>query len=131
MASNHPDEAVFHFPGFAVTAAPKPPQRLGKVGREVWQRVWSREVSWLDPLLDRDAVWTYAALHDERAELTAEAADDWRARVALRRVDTQIERWADRLGLTPRGRRLVKEAPPQGVGKLAQLREARRRWDAG
>ena len=97
----------------------------------LWKRLWIDPPTWLDATLDGHAVWTLCALHDERAALAAEAADDWRARVALRKVDVQIERWSDRLGLTPRGRRMVKDAPVRKASKLAQLREARRHWDAG
>ena len=105
-----------------MSKAPKPPQPLGDIGAAMWRDVWRKPPPWLEADLDTHAVWTLCALHDERARLTLSAPENWRDGVALRRVDAQIERYLDRLGLTPRGRGTVHTMRAEATGKLAELR---------
>lgn len=104
-------------------APPDGPVGLGDAGMAVWVRVWDGSMVWLSPERDAGAVRMLCEDMDEREVLKAAVdGDDWHVRVALRKLDEQIDRRMAALGLTPASRAKLNTAVEPKTGKLAQLR---------
>lgn len=106
---------------------PKPPRPLGKEGTLLWKRVWGLDRPWISVEVDFDHVALLCEATDERLALrfTVLRDGEWRDRVALRALDSQIADLMAKLGLNPHDRAAlsVAEAPR---GRLAELRASRK-----
>lgn len=112
-------------------AAPVPHRPLGKVGSELWDRVWLACSAWLKPGADAESVLLVCEASDERAALRFRVLSDpeaWRDRKALRDLDRQIQSCLGELGLNPvdRSRLGVAEIKENPLQKLHSEIAARR-----
>lgn len=112
---------------------PKPPRPLGREGRRTWSRVWRSNGRWLDKTMDIDIVMVLCEAVDERAQVRqiVEAdPENWRQRIALRTLDTEIRVTLASLGMDPQSRKTLTPQVAKDQGRLAELR-AVRQVDAG
>jgi thioredoxin-related protein len=75
---------------FPVQQAPEPHRPLGKVGTELWERVWLAAAAWLKPQADAESVLLLCEASDERTSLRYRVMSDpdaWRERKALRDLE--------------------------------------------
>ena len=79
----------------------------------MWERIWQAGRSWVSGGSDLDLVLLVCESQDERVALRVRVLreGDWRDRVALRQLDTQITQMLSQLAFTPveRGRLGVAE----------------------
>ena len=83
--------------------APEPHRPLGSVGREFWDRVWSRGFTWISPQMDIELLQMVCEQIDERQALRMRVLrdNDWRERASLRALDAQVLDCLSLLGFTP------------------------------
>jgi hypothetical protein len=108
---------------FPVQQAPEPHRPLGKVGTELWERVWLAAAAWLKPQADAESVLLLCEASDERTSLRYRVMSDpdaWRERKALRDLEKQIQSALGELGLNPvdRARLGVAEIRENDFAKL-------------
>lgn len=109
----------------AATSVPAPIRDLGATGAALWERLWSTGAVWLSPNTDVDLIQMVCESMDERQalrEFVLSGEADWRDRVALRNLDSQIHSFLSALGLTPVDRTKLGVAEVQRVSKLDELR---------
>ena len=107
-------------------AHPEPLRPLGSEGLKLWARIWEMRNRWISQALDIDHVTLLCESVDERVALRVRVFRDgeWRDRVALRALDTQITEMMGALGLNPTERAKLNVTEPT-QGRLADLRAAR------
>lgn len=105
------------------TTPPEPPRPLGAEGRKLWQRVWDAGSSWISQGSDLEHVAMLCEAMDERVALrvTVLRGGDWRDRVALRQLDSQITSMLGALAFNPIERTRLGVAEVQRVSAIDQL----------
>ncbi len=90
----------------------------------MWESVWRSGAAWVSPSTDYDVVLLIAETSDERAHLRplVLAGGDWRDRVALRAVESQLVRLWGLLGFSPSDRARLGVGEVERVGVLSELR---------
>jgi hypothetical protein len=109
----------------AADGIPDPLRPLGIEGRRSWDRIWSGGAAWLSPGSDIELAQALCETIDERESLRSvvmSGEGDWRDRVALRNLDTQIKNHLSALGFTPIDRTRMGVAEVRQVSKLDALR---------
>lgn len=111
----------------AADQVPDPLRPLGKEGQNMWQRIWVGCASWVSPATDIELVQLLCESIDERTALrvTVLRGSDWRDRVALRSIESDIRSMLSALGLTPVDRTRMGVAEIKAKSVLEQLREKR------
>lgn len=89
-----------------ITDIPTPPRPLGSDGLATWQRIWSGGRIWISPATDLEHVMLVCEAYDERTSLRAQVMTDgdWRDRVGLRSLESQITSMLSALGFNPTDR---------------------------
>lgn len=109
---------------------PDPLRPLGQEGRRMWDRIWSSAQTWIAPSTDIELVQLACEAMDERVALrvTVLRGGDWRDRVALRSLDSDLRNMLSALGMTPtdRSRLGVAEVRQQSRLELLRARQANR-----
>lgn len=107
---------------------PEPPRPLGPEGLKLWNRVWEAGRNWISPSSDIEHVLILCETMDERSQLRLNVlrGSDWRDRVALRSIDSQLASMLSALGFNPIDRSRLGIAEVQAQSKL-ELLLARRR----
>jgi phage terminase small subunit len=103
--------------------APTPPRPLGQEGLKLWNRIWDHGKTWISPTSDIELVTLLCESMDERTQLrlTVLRGSDWRDRVALRSLESQLVSMLSALGLNPVDRTRLGVAEVQRVSALDQL----------
>jgi hypothetical protein len=98
---------------------PNPPRPLGSEGLKLWNRIWDSGKTWISPDTDIELVTILCESMDERTQLRLAVlrGTDWRDRVALRSLESQLVSILSTLGLNPtqRGRLGVAEVKARGA----------------
>ena len=112
----------------AANGVPTPARPLGVEGERMWVRVWSGGQSWVSPATDIEHVLVLCEAVDERDALRqlVLANGDWRDRVALRQLDSQILSQLSALGFNPVERTRLGLAEVKARSKFEELRERQR-----
>lgn len=107
---------------------PEPPRPLGPEGTKLWNRIWEAGRSWISPASDIEHVLILCETMDERSQLRLNVlrGSDWRDRVALRSIDSQLASMLSALGFNPIDRSRLGIAEVQAQSKLEQLLARRR-----
>lgn len=102
---------------------PVPPRPLGVEGTKLWERIWDRGRTWISPTADLELVLLLCETTDEREQLRqiVLGGSDWRDRVGLRTVESQLISILSLLGLNPSDRSRLGVAEVKARGKLEQL----------
>tara|TARA_R110000868_G_scaffold385048_1_gene652773 strand:+ start:890 stop:1330 length:441 start_codon:yes stop_codon:yes gene_type:complete len=102
---------------------PIPPRPLGQEGLKLWNRVWDAARSWISPDSDLELVTILCESMDERTQLrlTVLRGTDWRDRVALRSLESQLVSILSVLGLNPTDRSRLGVAEVKARGALEDL----------
>ena len=102
---------------------PTPPRPLGQEGLKLWNRIWDHGKTWISPTSDIELVTLLCESMDERTQLrlTVLRGSDWRDRVALRSLESQLISMLSALGLNPVDRTRLGVAEVQRVSALDQL----------
>jgi phage terminase small subunit len=108
---------------------PEPPRPLGPEGTKLWNRVWDNGKTWISPVSDIELVLLMCESMDERTQLrlTVLRGSDWRDRVALRSLESQLVTMISALGMNPTDRSRLGVAEVTAKGKLAQLLEQQKK----
>jgi len=108
---------------------PEPPRPLGPEGTKLWNRVWENGKTWISPVSDIELVLLMCESMDERTQLrlTVLRGSDWRDRVALRSLESQLVTMISALGMNPTDRSRLGVAEVTAKGKLAQLLEQQKK----
>lgn len=108
---------------------PDPPRPLGPEGTRMWARVWHGGRSWISGSSDLDLVLLLCESMDERLSLRMRVlrGGDWRDRVALRSLDSQIGQMLGQLAFTPVERSRLGVAEVRYVSALDNILEQRGR----
>lgn len=106
---------------------PEPLRPLGTEGRRMWDRVWSSGQTWVAPGTDIELVQMVCEAMDERVALRVQVlrGSDWRDRVALRSLESDIRSMLGALGFTPVDRTRMGVAEVKQASKLEQMRARR------
>lgn len=107
-----------------VDGTPEPLRPLGVEGRKMWDRIWSSAQSWIAPSTDIELVQMTCEAMDERVALRVAVlrGSDWRDRVALRSIESDLRSMLSSLGMTPIDRTRMGVAEVAPMSKLEQLR---------
>jgi hypothetical protein len=111
-----------------VEGIPEPLRTLDVDGAAMWGRVWSSGAAWVAPTTDVELVQMVCEAADERSTLRAlvmSGESDWRDRVALRSLDSDIRSMLSALGFTPVDRTRMGVGEVREVSKLEALRARR------
>ena len=108
----------------AALEIPDPPRPLGVEGMKLWQRIWDAGRSWISPASDLEHVALLCESMDERTALryTVLSGGDWRDRVALRQLDSQLTSMLSALAFNPVDRSRLGFAEVATRSKLEELR---------
>lgn len=111
----------------AAQGVPEPLRELGEAGFAMWARVWSGGRAWVSPSTDIELVQLLCESMDERIHLRGLvlAGGDWRDRVALRTVESDIRSMLSQLGFTPTDRTRLGLAEVKAQSVLESLRQKR------
>lgn len=107
---------------------PEPPRPLGPEGMRLWKRIWEAGRAWVSPTSDIEHVLILCETMDERSQLRLNVlrGSDWRDRVALRSIDSQLTSMLSALGFNPVDRSRLGIAEVQAASKIDQLLARRR-----
>jgi phage terminase small subunit len=107
---------------------PEPPRPLGPEGLKLWKRVWEAGRAWISATSDIEHVLIMCETMDERSQLRLNVlrGADWRDRVALRSIDSQLTSMLSALGFNPIDRSRLGIAEVQAQSKIDQLLARRR-----
>lgn len=107
---------------------PEPPRPLGPEGLRLWLRVWEAGRAWISATSDIEHVLIMCETMDERSQLRLNVlrGSDWRDRVALRSIDSQLTSMLSSLGFNPIDRSRLGIAEVQAQSKIDQLMSRRR-----
>jgi hypothetical protein len=102
---------------------PPPPRPLGPEGLKLWNRIWDEGKSWISPASDLEVVILLCESMDERTALRLQVlkGSDWRDRVALRSLESQIVSMLSAIGFDPVSRTKLGVAEVQKQSALDQL----------
>jgi hypothetical protein len=102
---------------------PTPPRPLGPEGLKLWNRIWDEGKSWISPASDLEMVILLCESMDERTQLRLQVlkGSDWRDRVALRSLESQIVSMLSSIGFDPISRTKLGVAEVQKQSALDQL----------
>ncbi|MFZ9893553.1 MAG: phage terminase small subunit P27 family [Candidatus Nanopelagicaceae bacterium] len=105
------------------TQPPTPPRPLGPEGLKLWNRIWDEGKSWISPASDLEVVILLCESMDERTQLRLQVlkGSDWRDRVALRSLESQIVSMLSAIGFDPVSRTKLGVAEVQKQSALDQL----------
>jgi phage terminase small subunit len=105
------------------TQPPIPPRPLGPEGLKLWTRIWDEGKSWISPASDLEVVILLCESMDERTQLRFQVlkGSDWRDRVALRSLESQIVSMLSAIGFDPVSRTKLGVAEVQKQSALDQL----------
>ena len=105
------------------TQPPIPPRPLGPEGLKLWNRIWDEGKSWISPASDLEMVILLCESMDERTQLRLQVlkGSDWRDRVALRSLESQIVSMLSSIGFDPISRSKLGVAEVQKQSALDQL----------
>jgi hypothetical protein len=108
---------------------PEPPRPLGPEGIKLWNRIWENGKTWISPVSDIELVLLMCESMDERTQLrlTVLRGSDWRDRVALRSLESQLVSMISALGMNPTDRSRLGVAEVKAKGKLEALLEAQKK----
>ena len=109
----------------AAVGIPEPLRPLGNEGKRMWDRIWSSSAAgWIAPGTDVELVQMACEAMDERVALRVAVlrGSDWRDRVALRSVESDLRSMLSALGLTPTDRTRMGVAEVKKQSKLEELR---------
>ena len=108
---------------------PIPPRPLGQEGLKLWNRIWDSGRTWISPTSDIELVTLLCESMDERTQLrlTVLRGSDWRDRVALRSLESQLVSMLSALGLNPTDRSRLGVAEVKARGKLEELLSQQRK----
>lgn len=104
---------------------PTPPETLGEVGLEHWERIWKAASAWISQASDFPLVALTCELFDEREELRELLESDpqnYRQRIALRELEKSLIRNLSLLGLSPADRSRLGFIEVRRESKLEELR---------
>lgn len=107
----------------AATEPPTPARPLGPEGKRLWDRMWTNGAVWVSPNTDSELVLMTCEAMDERVSLRVQVLRDgeWRDRVALRALDTQLESMLSALGFSPVSRTRLGVAEVRAMSTLEKL----------
>ena len=103
---------------------PEPPERLGEIGRSVWNQVLTEAGAWVSYKLDVFLLGILCDQFEERAllrELVEEQPDQPRLRIGLRELDRAIVSNLSTLGLTPTDRARLGFVQVKAESKIEEL----------
>jgi len=106
------------------TEPPTPPRPLGPEGLKLWNRIWQQGRTWITPSSDLEMVTLLCESMDERSQLrliVLRGSADWRDRVALRSLDSQLQTMLSLLGMSPTDRTKLGVAEVQARSKIQDL----------
>ena len=105
------------------TETPIPPRPLGQEGMKLWDRIWNSGRTWISPTSDMELVTILCESMDERTQLrlTVLRGSDWRDRVALRTLESQLITILSALGLNPVERSRLGLAEVQAQTRIQEL----------
>jgi phage terminase small subunit len=105
------------------TETPAPPRPLGQEGMKLWDRIWNSGRTWISPTSDIELVTILCESMDERTQLrlTVLRGSDWRDRVALRTLESQLITILSALGLNPVERSRLGLAEVQAQTRIQEL----------
>jgi hypothetical protein len=105
------------------TETPVPPRPLGQEGIKLWDRIWNSGRTWISPTSDIELVTILCESMDERTQLrlTVLRGSDWRDRVALRTLESQLITILSALGLNPVERSRLGLAEVQAQTRIQEL----------
>jgi phage terminase small subunit len=108
---------------------PEPPRPLGPEGTKLWNRIWENGKTWISPISDIELVLLMCESMDERTQLRLIVlrGSDWRDRVALRSLESQLVSMISALGMNPTDRSKLGVAEIKAKGKLEALLEAQKK----
>lgn len=108
----------------AAEGIPEPLRPLGVEGRRMWDRIWTSASTWIAPGTDIELVQMACEAMDERTLLRVNVlrGSDWRDRVALRSLESDLRSMLSALGLTPVDRTRMGVAEVKRESKLDALR---------
>jgi phage terminase small subunit len=104
--------------------APEPPRPLGVEGMKLWKRIWEQGRTWISSNSDLEMVTLLCESMDERSQLrfiVLKGTGDWRDRVALRSLDSQLQTMLSLLGMSPTDRAKLGVAEVQARTKIQDL----------
>lgn len=110
------------------SSEPEPLRPLGDEGRALWSRLWSSGAAWISPATDIEIVQILCEAMDERSqlrEIVLSGAGEWRDRVALRNIETEIKSMLSMLAFTPTDRTRLGVGEVRAESKLEALRSRR------
>ena len=111
-----------------VVGSPDPVRPLAGAGLALWERVWASGALWVAPTTDIELVQLVCETVEEREGLRGfvlSGEADWRDRVALRSLDSELRSMLSLLGFTPTDRTRLGVAEVREVSKLEALRARR------
>lgn len=103
---------------------PEPPRPLGVEGMKLWKRIWEQGRTWISSNFDLEMVTLLCESMDERSQLrfiVLKGTGDWRDRVALRSLDSQLQTMLSLLGMSPTDRAKLGVAEVQARTKIQDL----------
>ena len=104
---------------------PTPPETLGEVGLEHWERIWKAGAAWISEGSDFPLVALTCELFEEREQLRDLLEGDpqnYRQRIALRELEKALIRNLSLLGLSPADRARLGLIEVRKESKLDELR---------
>jgi len=113
----------------ATGGVPEPLRPLGPEGRKMWDRIWTGGATWVAQQTDIELVQMCCEAMDERVALRVAVlrGSDWRDRVALRSLESDLRSMLASLGFTPIDRTRMGVAEVAQESKLDALRARRAR----
>ena len=103
---------------------PTPTSTLGPEGLKLWNRIWEQGRTWISLNSDLEMVTLLCESMDERSQLrllVLRGTGDWRDRVALRSLDSQLQTMLSLLGMSPTDRTKLGVAEVQARSKIQDL----------
>ena len=107
---------------------PTPPRPLGPEGMKLWNRIWEQGRTWISSNSDLEMVTLLCESMDERTQLRLQVlrgTGDWRDRVALRSLDSQLQTMLSLLGMSPTDRTKLGVAEVKARTKLEDILQKR------
>lgn len=107
-----------------ISEPPTPPRPLFSEGLKLWNRIWEQGQTWISSNTDLEMVTLLCESMDERSLLRLkifQGTGDWRDRVALRSLDSQLQTILSLLGMSPTDRTKLGVAEVQARSKIQDL----------